>query len=190
VVELQSPDLLIPEHRPMQSRTLTAVVGAVPNAQKKHLLRLLVEKVLIQDRRTFAVWYRLPQFPAVRTLSLLVAPGCQCANHQRRAPRSPLARTVFQLEPCPDNRPEARSGVHVRVVGQGTWREPDRPVGAPSCAAAARHDGRVDLFPGGRSVRSFDGANDRDGQSRTRPDLRRHNSTANIPHTPPQPPMP
>jgi site-specific DNA recombinase len=53
---------------------LAAVVDAVSNAQKKHLLRLLVEKVLIQDRCTFAVWYRLPQFPAVRTLSHLVAP--------------------------------------------------------------------------------------------------------------------
>lgn len=53
---------------------MAAIVDAVPNAQKKHLLRLLVEKVLIQDRSTFAVWYRLPQFPAVRTLSHLVAP--------------------------------------------------------------------------------------------------------------------
>ena len=54
---------------------LAAVVDAVPNAQKKHLLRLLVEKVLIRDRCTFEVWYRLPQFPGgVRTLSHLVAP--------------------------------------------------------------------------------------------------------------------
>lgn len=53
---------------------LAAVVEAVPNSQKKHLLRLLVEKVLIRDSCTFEVWYRLPQFPAVRTLSHLVAP--------------------------------------------------------------------------------------------------------------------
>ena len=60
---------------------LKAVVEAVPPAQKKHLLQLLVEKVLIEDRCTFKVWYRLPQFPGgVRTLSLLVASGAQCAK--------------------------------------------------------------------------------------------------------------
>jgi hypothetical protein len=49
---------------------LSGVVGRHSRpAQKKHLLRLLVEKVLIRDRCTFEVWYRLPQFPAVRTLS-------------------------------------------------------------------------------------------------------------------------
>ncbi|MBU8922290.1 MAG: recombinase zinc beta ribbon domain-containing protein [Bacteroidales bacterium] len=54
---------------------LHGVVEAVPPAQKKHLLQLLVEKVLIKDKCTFSVWYRLPQFPeGVRTLSLLVAP--------------------------------------------------------------------------------------------------------------------
>ena len=53
---------------------LAAVVDAVPNAQKKHLLRLLVEKVLIRDRSTFELWYQLPQFQGVRTLSHLVAP--------------------------------------------------------------------------------------------------------------------
>lgn len=37
--------------------------------RKKHLLRRLVEKVLIQDRYTFEVWYRLPRFPGVRTLN-------------------------------------------------------------------------------------------------------------------------
>lgn len=53
---------------------LAAVVDAVPNAQKKHLLRLLVEKVLIRDKCTFELWYQLPQFQGVRTLSHLVAP--------------------------------------------------------------------------------------------------------------------
>ncbi|MBK8015226.1 MAG: recombinase zinc beta ribbon domain-containing protein [Betaproteobacteria bacterium] len=53
---------------------LSGVVGAIPAPQKKHLLRLLVEKVLVRDRCTFEVWYRLPQFPEVRTLGELVAP--------------------------------------------------------------------------------------------------------------------
>ena len=53
---------------------LRGVAEAVPPQQKKHLLHLLVKKVLIRDKRTFEVWYRLPQFPEVRTLSNLVAP--------------------------------------------------------------------------------------------------------------------
>ncbi len=53
---------------------LKGVVDAVPIPQKKHLLHLLVKKVLINDRRTFEVWYRLPQFPGVRTLGSMVAP--------------------------------------------------------------------------------------------------------------------
>ncbi len=51
---------------------LQGVVDAVPGAQKKHLLRLLVKKVLIQDRRTAEIWYRLPQESPVRILSGLV----------------------------------------------------------------------------------------------------------------------
>ena len=51
---------------------LQGVVDAVPGAQKKHLLRLLVKKVLIQDRRTAEIWYRLPQESPVRILSDLV----------------------------------------------------------------------------------------------------------------------
>lgn len=31
-----------------------------PNPQKKHLLRRLVKKVLVHDRRTIEVWYGLP----------------------------------------------------------------------------------------------------------------------------------
>ena len=53
---------------------LKGVVEAVPAPQKKHLLHLLVKKVLIKDQRTFEVWYRLPQFPGVRILGHLVAP--------------------------------------------------------------------------------------------------------------------
>ena len=53
---------------------LKGVVDAVPTPQKKHLLHLLVKKVLIRDKHTFEVWYRLPQFPEVRTLSNMVPP--------------------------------------------------------------------------------------------------------------------
>ena len=50
------------------------LVSAVPGPQKKHLLHLLVKKVLIRDRRTAEVWYRLPDESAVRIQSDLVPP--------------------------------------------------------------------------------------------------------------------
>ena len=53
---------------------LSGVVGAIPAPQKKHLLQLLVEKVLVRDQSTFEVWYRLPQCDSVRTLGSMVAP--------------------------------------------------------------------------------------------------------------------
>ena len=53
---------------------LEGLVDVLPGAQKKHLLRLLVKKVLIRDQSAVEVWYRLPQDPGVRTLSNLVAP--------------------------------------------------------------------------------------------------------------------
>lgn len=53
---------------------LSGVVGAIPAPQRKHLLQLLVEEVLVHDRCAFEVWYRLPQFQGVRTLGELVAP--------------------------------------------------------------------------------------------------------------------
>ena len=53
---------------------LQGVVDSVPAPQKKHLLHLLVKKVLIKDQHTFEAWYRLPQFPGVRILGQLVAP--------------------------------------------------------------------------------------------------------------------
>jgi len=34
------------------------VVAAVPPTQKKHLLHILVKKVLIRDRNTAEIWYR------------------------------------------------------------------------------------------------------------------------------------
>jgi hypothetical protein len=36
------------------------VMAEGPNPQKKHLLRRLVKKVLVHDRRTVEVWYGLP----------------------------------------------------------------------------------------------------------------------------------
>jgi len=37
------------------------------NPQKKDLLRRLVKKVLVHDRRTVEVWYGLPNQTSVRT---------------------------------------------------------------------------------------------------------------------------
>jgi site-specific DNA recombinase len=51
---------------------LKAIVGAVSPSQKKHLLHLLVKKVLIIDSQTAETWYRLPQESPVRTLSYMV----------------------------------------------------------------------------------------------------------------------
>ena len=70
-----------------------------PKAQEKHLLHLLVEKVLKEDRCTFKVWYPLPQFPGgVRTLSLLVAPTSQYANHTQTLRSDQFSHIVFRLE--------------------------------------------------------------------------------------------
>lgn len=110
---------------------LAAVVEAVPNAQKKHLLRLLVEKVLIRDKSTFEVWYRLPQFPAVRTLSHLVAPRLQCTNHHRRTLQGPLTRAVFLLDVGRGDGPTSRPGASVRVVGREGGPGPGHLLRAP-----------------------------------------------------------
>ena len=77
---------------------LQGVVEAVPAAQKKHLLQLLVEKVLVKDRCTFDVWYRLPQLPeGVRTLSHLVPSRLQYANRKPVLASSAATHTVFCL---------------------------------------------------------------------------------------------
>jgi len=80
---------------------LQGVVDAVPNPQKKHLLHLLVKKVLIKDQHSFEAWYRLPQFPEVRTLSSLVATTGQYANHTKalRLDQSPYP--TFRLAKVP-----------------------------------------------------------------------------------------
>jgi hypothetical protein len=111
---------------------LAGVVDAVPNAQRKHLLRLLVEKVLVRDRCTFEVWYKLPQFPAARTLSLMVAPKCQCTNRLRRVRQRLSARAVFLLNTGSADGPQSRTCAHVRVVGRGVRQGLDRLVRAPS----------------------------------------------------------
>ena len=36
------------------------VMAEGPNPQKKDLLRRMVKKVLVHDRRTIEIWYRLP----------------------------------------------------------------------------------------------------------------------------------
>ena len=72
---------------------LQGVVGAVPGAQKKHLLHLLVKKVLIRDRRTAEIWYRLPQESPVRILSDLVPRMGQYANRWK-----PSLRTISFLD--------------------------------------------------------------------------------------------
>jgi hypothetical protein len=41
------------------------------NPQNKHLLRRVVKKVLIHDRRTIEVWYCLPNKASVRTADYL-----------------------------------------------------------------------------------------------------------------------
>ena len=43
------------------------VLAEGTNPQKKHLLRQLVKKVLIHDRRTIEIWYGLPNQASVRT---------------------------------------------------------------------------------------------------------------------------
>jgi len=46
-------------------------MAAGTNPQKKHLLRRVVKKVLIHDRRTIEVWYCLPKRASVRTADYL-----------------------------------------------------------------------------------------------------------------------
>jgi hypothetical protein len=80
---------------------LKAVLDAVPVPQNKHLLHLLVKKVLICDRRTFEVWYRLPQFTGVRTLGNMVAPRGQCANQTNPLYFGQFPQAVFRLSASP-----------------------------------------------------------------------------------------
>jgi len=62
------------------------VMAEGPNPKKKRLLRQLMKKVLIHDRRTVEVWYGLPNRASVST------PG-------HLAPREGLGRRVFKNVP-------------------------------------------------------------------------------------------
>ncbi len=44
------------------------VMAEGTNPQKKDLLRRLVKKVLVHDKRTIEIWYALPNQASVRTL--------------------------------------------------------------------------------------------------------------------------
>ena len=116
---------------------LKGVVEAVPNAQKKHLLQLLLEKVLIKDQCTFEVWYRLPQFPGVRTLGRMVPLMSQCANPRSGLRECPKAHAVFRVSassaPC-GQAPRGVSGVRVRLARQSvtTGRQVEH---IPQCSA-------------------------------------------------------
>ena len=72
----------------------TGLVAAVPGPQKKHLLHLLVKKVLIRDRRSAEVWYRLPDESTVRIQSDLVPPaGLYATRMRRREPELSFTRS-------------------------------------------------------------------------------------------------
>jgi len=76
---------------------LKGVVDAVPTPQKKHLLHLLVKKVLVCDRRTFEVWYKLPQFPGFRTLGSMVASTSQYAKQYHSGRERDSLQAIFRL---------------------------------------------------------------------------------------------
>ena len=93
-------------------------IWIIPNLQKKHLLQLLVEKVLIDDRCTFKVWYRFPQFPrGVRTLSLLVAPRLQYAKQSRLTPLSPTGHAIFCVSTSFRDMKGPLQNVRIRLAG-------------------------------------------------------------------------
>ena len=84
-------------------------------------LMRLVKKVLIRDKHTFEVWYRLPQFPGVRILTDLVPRAGQYAKRARVALGLDSGQAVFRLfTPSLPLRshPEGLSSVDVRISGQ------------------------------------------------------------------------
>jgi hypothetical protein len=80
-----------------------------------------VKKVLICGPRTFEVWYRLPQFPGVRTLGSMVAPTSQYANTRRIPAERPPALAVFQVNHRNKSDIPARTRVHA-PPGSGPWQ--------------------------------------------------------------------
>ena len=96
---------------------LRGVVDAVPTPQKKHLLHLLVKKVLIRNRNEIEVWYRLPQFPEVRTLSNVVAPTSQYAKHSRFAPLSAPRQAIFCVSTSSRDSKGSLKDFRLRMAG-------------------------------------------------------------------------
>jgi hypothetical protein len=70
-MEIERGGTYNPGHRPRDALRLFEGVrgddGEGPNPKKKHLLHLLVKKVLIHDRRTVEIWYGLSNRTLVRT---------------------------------------------------------------------------------------------------------------------------
>jgi len=65
--------------------TLSPRVTKEPHAEKskkKHLLRQLVKKVLIHDRRTIELWYGLPNPSSVRTPGYLAPEDRRIGGHR------------------------------------------------------------------------------------------------------------
>jgi len=96
---------------------LKGVVEAVPNAQKKHLLHLLVKKVLIKDQHTFEAWYRLPHFHGVRILGHLVAPTSQYAKQSRFPPLSPMRQAIFCVSTNSRDIEGPLQDIRIRLAG-------------------------------------------------------------------------
>jgi hypothetical protein len=85
------------------------VIAAGTNPQKKHLLRLLVKKVLIYDRRTIEIWYGLPNQASVRTPAHLAPRMCQYAI----PPRGGRTGGTLPDRPCHPSWPERHSWYHL-----------------------------------------------------------------------------
>ena len=70
------------------------VLEAGTGEQKKHLLRKLVKKVLIHEKRKIEVWYRLPNPPNIRTLAHMAPRMCQYTNPQESVQSGVFLRVI------------------------------------------------------------------------------------------------
>jgi hypothetical protein len=112
---------------------LEGIVAEVPNAQKKHLLRLLMKKVPVQELCTAEVWYRLPGESPGRTLGDLVAPRCQDTNPSGTADPEAEIHPAFRIEPPrPDSpaRPPRRPNPVITLLRNSQQEAPSRIQGA------------------------------------------------------------
>jgi hypothetical protein len=66
------------------------------NPQKKDLLRRLVKKVLVHDKRTIEIWYALPNQASVRTPGHLAPHGGRVSNSCHESKPAHRDRTVSQ----------------------------------------------------------------------------------------------